>query len=162
MRRYVLLLTVVCLVWSVALLGCSPDYYDAPSEEEEYVEEEPEEEPVYKYPVISWEEAGEYVGSKVYVEVGEYWAAYRPDVSGEPLYINLGADYPDPDRLQVVIWGKHLHRFDEFAQEMGFGDFLAMLDAGIGGMYIKGRVKSYDGVAQITLKKPENILPEPE
>lgn len=49
---------------------------------------------------ISWDEAGEYVGSTKYV-CGPF---VNDGSSADDVFLNLGRGYPDPERFTIVIW----------------------------------------------------------
>lgn len=36
---------------------------------------------------------------------------YEPDLRGRPTFIDVGAAYPDPDRLRLVVWGRNRDSF---------------------------------------------------
>lgn len=54
--------------------------------------------------------------------------------------VNIGADYPDPGRAQVVIWAE---------QVSDFQDILNDIDHGGAWVAVSGQIRAYDGVAEI-------------
>lgn len=60
---------------------------------------------------ISWREAADHIGERVTVRGRVAGAVYAQDVDGQPTFLNLGRDYPDPGRVTVVIWGRDRGRF---------------------------------------------------
>ena len=59
----------------------------------------------------------------------------------DDVFLNLGLDYPDPDRFQIVVW------------DVGV---LEPIDLGAT-LCVKGKISLYHGVPQITLKDPSRI-----
>ncbi len=60
---------------------------------------------------IQWDEAYQYTDQYVSVcgpVVDSYFAA---STDGQPTFLNLGKEYPDPDRFTVLIWGSNLESF---------------------------------------------------
>lgn len=76
--------------------------------------------------------------------VGSYGTIAGPVASvaylDNRVMINIGADYPDPSRAQVVIW-------PEYVQD--FQDTLSDIDHGGAWLSISGQIGHYDGVPQI-------------
>lgn len=104
-KKFEILGVVICLLLSSFLLTGCYSTYDSDDEsdayEDEYDEEDEEEEEAtytpYDEAINCIDEEGPYGGRVV------SWSS--PDVNGDPLFINIGADYPDDSRLTVVIWG---------------------------------------------------------
>jgi hypothetical protein len=61
--------------------------------------------------------------------------------SDDDVFLNLGLDYPDPDRFQIVVW------------DVGS---LESIDGGVT-LCASGQITLYDGVAQIELTDPSLI-----
>jgi hypothetical protein len=113
-------------------------------------ETEFESEPAYsdeRWPTTSPEllaipEADRWYSSRA--KVGSVGTIAGPVASVVPLgnrvMINIGEDYPDPDRAQVVIWREDVSEFSEL---------LSDIDHGGAWISIRGRISSYDGVAEI-------------
>ncbi len=76
-------------------------------------------------------------------------ASWHPEVSGAPTFVNLGRDYPDPGRMQLVIWGEHRAAFPGGGPESSFptGSIVCA----------SGAVTSYQGVAEIILSAPTEV-----
>lgn len=62
------------------------------------------------------------------------------DVLDDRVMVNIGADYPDPDRVQIVIWAE---RWEDFQ------DILSEIDVGDPWVSVSGEISEYDGVAEI-------------
>lgn len=113
-------------------------------------ETELESEPAYsdeRWPTTSPEllaipEADRWYSSRT--KVGSVGTIAGPVASVVPLgnrvMINIGEDYPNPDRAQVVIWREDVSEFR---------DLLSAIDHGGAWISIRGRISSYDGVAEI-------------
>ena len=87
---------------------------------------------------ISWQDARELVGS--YQKVcGPFKGMGN---STDDVFINLGRDYPDPDRFTIVLW-------DVGGVTQNFSG-AALLCA-------EGPITSYEGVAQIELRDAADI-----
>lgn len=95
---------------------------------------------------IEWWEAGDHIGEEYTVCGPVVRATYRADVNGSPTFIDLGAAYPDPERLTVVIWGDDRDRFPYDPEAHLTGDIC-----------IEGLIDSYRGVVQIEAYGPEQF-----
>lgn len=86
---------------------------------------------------ISWEFAADHVG-----EV-ETWSGtvesvrFASDEAGSPTFVNIGADYPDPERLTLVFW------------ETDANDYESLRDYDSKTVCVQGQVELYRGVPQI-------------
>ncbi|TPW72890.1 hypothetical protein [Schumannella sp. 10F1B-5-1] len=86
---------------------------------------------------IPWNEAKNHVGSTQRV-CGPLAGGGNSD---DDVFLNLGLDYPDPDRFQIVVW-----------------DIGSLESIGGGSMIcIEGPITSYQGVAQIEIYDPSRI-----
>ena len=110
------------------------------SVEEAYTEEEPEE-------YIDWDEAKQYIGETVTVKGFVESSAYFPESEGKPIILNVGRDYPDPDRFQVVLSDAVQEDLQLEAPEFFDGELITAY----------GKVSEYDGVAQIVLESMYDI-----
>lgn len=59
---------------------------------------------------------------------------------GMPVFINIGNPYPDPNRVQIVIWAELVPEFE---------DMLHDIDHGGAWISFTGYISEYEGVAQI-------------
>ncbi|MDO4383565.1 MAG: hypothetical protein Q4C18_03640 [Eubacteriales bacterium] len=112
--------------------------------EDEYDEEDEEAEEAtytpYDEAINCIDQEGPYGGRVV------SWSS--PDVNGNPLFINIGADYPDDSRLTVVIWGENREEFID-----NLGD--ALLDEDV---VVWGTPYEYNGAAQIEVTDPSELM----
>lgn len=71
-----------------------------------------------------------------------------PGVNGDPLFINIGADYPDKSRLTVVIWGENRDDTTEDIVDSLLGKEVVVF----------GSPYEYNGAAQIEIMDPSELL----
>lgn len=97
--------------------------------------------------IVGWSAALDHAGEEVTVEgpvVGTYYARSS---NGGPTFLNLGRDYPDPDRFTVVIWERDRDRFAEAPEVIYRGRTIR----------VTGVVAVYKGSPQIEVQRPEQI-----
>lgn len=97
--------------------------------------------------VIMWSDAMDHVGEKVTVEgpvVGTYYARSS---NGSPTFLNMGRDYPDPDRFTAIIWVQNRDNFPSAPEDTYRGKTIR----------VTGKVAVYKGSAQIEVKSPSRI-----
>jgi DNA/RNA endonuclease YhcR with UshA esterase domain len=88
--------------------------------------------------------------------VGEYTSVsgpvvstyYAEDSNGQPTFINVGRDYPDPSRFTVVIWGDSRANFEQPPEKAYDGKVIC----------VTGVVTIYQGAAQIEVAQPSQIV----
>jgi len=96
---------------------------------------------------IQWDEAYQYLDQYINVcgpVVDSYFAA---STDGQPTFLNLGREYPDPDRFTVLIWGSNLESFSFNPDEFYFGKSIC----------VEGKIVEYDGMYEIVVRRPEQI-----
>lgn len=96
---------------------------------------------------ISWRDARAHVGERVTVRGQVAGTLYAQDVDGQPTFLNLGRDYPDPERVTVVIWGKDRGRFPGPPESMYAGRTICAT----------GTLELYEGVAELELSASTQI-----
>ncbi len=97
---------------------------------------------------IAWDVAPEHEGDTVTVEGPVVGASHVEGVSGQPTFLNVGADHPDPDRFTVVIWNDVRVQFDQPPETLFSGQEIC----------VSGEVAIYDdGSSQIVLDRPGAI-----
>ena len=62
---------------------------------------------------IGWDEAKSHEGETVTVVGKVVGTKYASDTNGKPTFLNIGLDYPDPDRFSVVIWDDSRKNFSK-------------------------------------------------
>jgi hypothetical protein len=97
---------------------------------------------------VSWQEAAEHEGEQETVRGPVAGATYAENVSGQPTFLNLGADHPDPDRFTVVIWNDVRAQFDQPPERLFAGQEIC----------VAGEIQIHDdGSSQIELGGPGAI-----
>jgi hypothetical protein len=96
---------------------------------------------------VSWQRARANVGRVVTVKGRVVGALYASSSNGSPTFLDIGADYPSPRRLTVVIWIENRGRFT--APERRYRGHT---------ICIRGLVDTYEGVAQIEARSPSQIF----
>jgi hypothetical protein len=96
---------------------------------------------------IAWDEAAEYEGNEETVAGPVAGATYAENVSGQPTFLNLGADHPDPDRFTVVIWNDVRAQFDQDPEMLFAGQEIC----------VAGEIRMHEGSPQIELAGPGAI-----
>ena len=96
---------------------------------------------------INWVDALDYVNELVIVcgpVVDSYFAASS---NGQPTFLNIGKEYPDPDRFTALIWGRNLEAFPFDPDVYYLGKTVC----------IKGVIEEYEGIFEIEVRRPEQI-----
>ncbi len=96
---------------------------------------------------ITWDQASAHVGELATITGPTISAVYASDSRGQPTFLNIGKDYPDPDRFTVVIWGDDRDNFP-FAPEMEY-DSKAIC--------VTGLIETYEGIPQIVAETASDI-----
>ena len=96
---------------------------------------------------IPWGEAMGHIGETATIEGPVIAAVYADTSNGEPTFLNIGLNYPDPDRFTVMIWGVDRGSFPDAPESMYEGKTIR----------VTGVVSEYDGRAQIEVTSPDAI-----
>lgn len=147
-KKFSILGLIICLVLtSFTFTGCSSnsgDYDDESAYEDEYEDEDIERE---EASYIPYDDAINHIGSDS--PYGGYVVSWSsPGVNGDPLFINIGADYPDKSRLTVVIWGENRDDTTEDIVDSLLGKEVVVF----------GSPYEYNGAAQIEIMDPSELL----
>lgn len=99
--------------------------------------------------VYPWNEAGQHVGRTACVEGP---VASVGTSRGGDVFLNLGKPYPDPGRFTLFIPARHVGKF-----EAAYG---ARFWTNLVGRRVRalGEIRLYQGVPEILLSEPENLL----
>ncbi len=89
---------------------------------------------------LHWRRVSEFVGQEVAASGPVVEVSARPDLDGAPIWINIGRQFPNSDRLAVVVWGEVDKTFENFLETLP-GENVCVI----------GEVASYKGVAQIEI-----------
>lgn len=96
---------------------------------------------------INWDEAFQYAGELVVIcgpVVDSYFAASS---NGQPTFLNIGKEYPDPDRFTALIWGRNLEAFPFDPDVYYKGKTVC----------IKGVIEEYEGIFEVEVRRPDQI-----
>ena len=94
-----------------------------------------------------WTAARNHIGEYGTIAGKVYGVSYRPDVKGQPTFINIGADYPSSNRMQVVIWGSDRGNWYYTPESLYRGQWIA----------VTGSIQLYRGVPEIIVSSPSQI-----
>jgi len=97
---------------------------------------------------INWNEADGYIGEFVTVCGPVLSAYFATSTNGQPTFLNIGKEYPDPERFTALIWGRDLEYFPFNPDEYYFGKTIC----------IQGLVEEYKGTLEIEVTDPEQII----
>jgi len=95
---------------------------------------------------VSWQRAGTVVGRVATISGPVVSTKYASWSNGSPTFLNLGVPYPNPRRLQVVIWGENRAAFGR--PEIRYRGHT---------ICVRGTVKLYRGVPEIIARSPTQI-----
>jgi len=100
---------------------------------------------------ITWDEAKNHIGERVTENNPVYGpvvgTSYRPDIGGQPTWLNIGEDYPSQNRFVVIIWGDNRGDFPQAPEDYYLGKTI----------YVTGLIEYYGGVAEIQVASPDQI-----
>jgi TolB protein len=96
---------------------------------------------------IPWGEADQHVGETVTIEGPVIGAVFSESSKGEPTFLNIGRDYPDADRVSIVIWGADRPAFPAAPESMYEGKTIR----------VTGTVHLYEGVPQVEVSSPADV-----
>ena len=95
----------------------------------------------------NWYQAKDHIGENATVCGPVMGAVYDVNGEGQPTFINIGNDYPNPDRFTVVIWGKYRSNFPsppEIAYQSGTWCFT-------------GTIEMFEGVPEIEITNLQQV-----
>lgn len=96
---------------------------------------------------IAWDDAGAYEGDQKTVRGPVVNASHLENVSGQPTFLNIGRDHPDPDRFTIVIWSDVRAQFDQTPETLFAGQEVC----------VAGDIQMHEGSPQIELDGPAAI-----
>ena len=95
---------------------------------------------------VSWLGARGAIGRYATIKGPVAGTRYVTWANGSPTFINLGQDYPSPQRVQIVIWQENRGRFG--APERRYRGHT---------LCVHGLVKNYRGTPEIEATQPSQI-----
>ena len=96
---------------------------------------------------IWWYEAKDHIGERTTVCGPVAGARYGDTSSGKPTWLNIGKDYPSPERFVVIIWGENRGNFPQSPEVYYLGKTIC----------VTGLIDEYNGIPQIEVKYPSEI-----
>jgi hypothetical protein len=96
---------------------------------------------------ISWDKAKDHIGDRATVWGPVAGTKYGATSGGQPTWLNIGKDYPSPERFVVIIWGKNRGNFPHAPEVYYLGKTI----------YVTGLITEYNGIPQIEVKQPSEI-----
>jgi hypothetical protein len=96
---------------------------------------------------LEWTEAGRYVGETRVVCGPVAGTHFAEGSRGQPTFLNVGVDYPSPERFVVLIWGDDRHNFP-YAPESYYESMTVCAS---------GEIQEYQGVFEMEIHSPEQI-----
>lgn len=108
---------------------------------------------------IRWSEAKSFIGRDIYLIGPLLDTKFKPNVVGQPTYIDVGAEYPNPNRLQLIVWGANrgnvtVRNFKPGWREVE-GEVIPYYPPDV---CVKGTVSMYKGVPQIEVSTDHQIM----
>ena len=96
---------------------------------------------------LNWDQAKDFVG-EVKTVCGLVKSAFFAESSeGQPTFLNIGKDYPDPARFSVIIWGEDRQNFPQPPEQAYLNQKIC----------VTGEIQEYDGIAEIFAEDPSQI-----
>lgn len=100
---------------------------------------------------IPWEMAGAFAGQEASVCGPVVRTYFARKTNGSPTFLDIGLPYPDPQRLNVIIWGRYREFFPEPPEHRYYQKNVC----------VSGHIELYQGTAQIEVRSPEQIVEQP-
>lgn len=98
-------------------------------------------------PRINWDQADEHIGELITVCGPVVSSHFAESTNGQPTFLNVGKEYPDPQRFTILIWGSDLDRFPFTPDEYYFGNNVC----------VSGTIVEYQGSLEIEVAHPRQI-----
>ena len=95
---------------------------------------------------VSWQRASGLVGRVATIQGRVAGTRYAASSNGSPTFLNLGVDYPNPNRVTVLIWSENRAAFGR--PEVRYRGRT---------ICVRGRVQSYQGVPEIVARSTSQI-----
>ena len=96
---------------------------------------------------MSWNSAAQNVGANLAVRGPVAGISHREDVSGQPTWITIGFSFPNPNRLEVVIWGRNRTQLSDSLAQIRSGAMLC----------VQGEISEFRGVTQIEVQNANQL-----
>ncbi len=96
---------------------------------------------------ILWSDASEYLGEERTVCGPVAGTHYAKESRGKPTFLNIGEDYPSPDRFVVLIWVEYRDNFSNKPEDYYDGKTICA----------QGEILEYEGIFEIEVQSPSDI-----
>lgn len=96
---------------------------------------------------ITWDEAENHVGERAIVCGPVINTHYASTSKGKPTFLNIGQDYPSPNRFTIVIWDDYRDNFPQAPDVYYLGKTIC----------VTGLITEYEGVPEVEVKSPSQI-----
>ena len=96
---------------------------------------------------ILWNDASEYLGEERTVCGPVVGTHFADNSRGRPTFLNIGEDYPSPDRFVVLIWGEYRDNFSRKPEKFYEGKTICA----------EGEIQEYEGIFEIEVRSPADI-----
>ncbi|MEG0504172.1 MAG: hypothetical protein RR547_05965 [Raoultibacter sp.] len=96
---------------------------------------------------IDWTEAKQHIGETVTVYGTVVGSTFASESNEQPTYINLGAPYPDLNRVSIVVWGEDRGSFSQPPEDMYLGKTVC----------VTGEIYIYANACNIKVQSPSQI-----
>ena len=96
---------------------------------------------------VDWTQAQDLIGQELTVCGQVAGTIYAERSSGGPTFLNMGNDYPNPERVQIVIWERHRRSFPAPPHVLYDGKSIC----------VDGMIELYNGVPEIEVSRPLQI-----
>lgn len=96
---------------------------------------------------FSWDEAVNHIGETITVCGPVMDSYYSRSSGGQPTFINIGREYPDPERFTVLVWGEDRANFPQSPETLYLGKTICAT----------GKIKEYKGSAEMKVTNPSQI-----
>ena len=145
-KWYSLLLAGLVLILATSVMACAPSATPtAPARTPAPTQQAPAPTPTTS--AILWSEAKNHIGERTMVYGPVIGATYASSSKGQPTFLNVGKNYPDPARFTVLIWGSDRSKFSPAPEIQYKGKTI----------YVYGLIEEYKGSAQIVVTSPSQI-----
>lgn len=95
---------------------------------------------------MDWSDVKNHIGEVVTMKGMFMWAGLGKNVKS-PVWLNIGAAYPNRDRVDLLIWPESKSFFPD------------LIDGSLEGKYlcVRGKARVYKGIVQIELTSPNQV-----
>jgi DNA/RNA endonuclease YhcR with UshA esterase domain len=100
---------------------------------------------------LNWDEAAGHIGEEATVCGLVMGATYASGSNGQPTFLNVGRDFPDPARFTVVIWGADRSTFPTPPETAYLNQTIC----------VEGIIEEFDGMAEMIINRPSQITVVP-